>query len=742
MCLRVGLDLTSKAAILGPYVAAGPRVRPSPFTLERTIASAFFDGPAAQVRTGALVLAAFATFAVFSPEAQAQQAQEMTAPPASRFSVDLGGRAQTIEGFGTSVFSSASDDFYDFDRFADVLVNDFNAEFLRIELSHQALTNPRFNADGTANSTFAPTAPNSEFGAGFPQAAQERFQLDYTTPVVLNSTAGLDASARQAALNENIGKFDFRSLRTNIGVSAANAVLDRKADARIIASIWTPPHWLKGEEARFGELPDAAGNLARVEGTGPRFGGFAASDSGGGTLERAQIGQFAEYVAAYVKGLEEREGIKLDALSIQNEPGNFAGLSHQLVNAELYADALVAVNEAFDRNGIQTKLIGPEAIGPGSTERTRFGALQGPDLNAFNQQAEAIEAVWEREQALGRQLFDGYAIHGSDGFDRRSLRGDTVIDFEQQWEFYLNGLGNQSDGTLVRPDGFPVLDDGTPRSIDLASFDGILDDPNVALGERRFNWQTENSGAFHQWVSPTGLDNIDGTTYEPSGLDQAVSLHHALASGDASAYLFWQLTRPTGDGEIAVGEGNRPANVEVLIITDETQVYDTSSKKFASALHYTRFARAGSVRYDLDLQLAEESQRGTRPDGTPEGFIGDLLGSLYVDEDTLDVSLVFVNTFSSSQTVDIDLNGLDEISAGWVASLTDGFSGVVTDEERTFFGLGPEDISFENGILTVLLAAESLTSLTSNATFIPEPGSALLLAGVGGMLLRRRRRLA
>ena len=660
------------------------------------------------------------------------------------------GRGQRIEGFGTAVFAAQDgttpgiaealgdplrSDFYDYDRFADVLVNDFNASFLRIELSHQALTNPRTLADGSPNPTFNQTANDPNLSP--------RLGLDYTTPVTLQS------GTTRATAEANADLFDFDALRIRTGVRAATAVRAQSEDVRVIGSIWTPPHWLKGPDANFDAQPDSApagsqpfgayspaGAVPREGNEPPVFGGFADADSGLGSLrgDAESLTQFGEYVAAYVVGLERDAGIRLDAISIQNEPGNRAPLSHLLENPTLYAQALVAVDDAFTRYGIETDLIGPESIGIASVERGGFGTRQGLSDGNLIRQGEIIEAVWEAERALGRQLFDGFAVHGSDGLDRRSLRGDVTIDFAEGWDYYLNGIGQQPEG-LTGPRFGP---DADALTVDRQSFDGILNDPNRDLGGERFNWQTENSGVEHFWTSPTGLDNVDGTAYRPGALDQAVSLHHALVDGDVSAYLFWQLTSQTAGG-LADDGSNRPADVAVLLVTDENQEYDLNQKKFAAAQHYTRFANAGMTRFDLTFTAGSEATVGTDLANDDDLlFQGEILGSLFVDEDTLDVSLVFANTYATEQLVEVDLAGLDGLVDGWVASLGD-FTGVFTDADSTFALLGVDELSLDGSILSFTLGAESLTSITNNASFVPEPGSLAALAGLGGVLLRRRR---
>lgn len=116
----------------------------------------------------------------------------------------------------------------------------------------------------------------------------------------------------------------------------------RARNVRIIASVWTPPVWMKQNHddslARF-----CKGQCA-------------------GTLRADQREEFAEYLVAYVKWLA-REGIELYALSIANEP-LFANPFESCVYSEPdYAATLRVVGRRFEREALGVKLFGPEHMG-------------------------------------------------------------------------------------------------------------------------------------------------------------------------------------------------------------------------------------------------------------------------------------------------------------------------------------------------------------------------------------------
>lgn len=153
-------------------------------------------------------------------------------------------------------------------------------------------------------------------------------------------------------------------------------------------------------------------------------------------------------------------------------------------------------------------------------------------------------------------------------------------------------------------------------------------------------------------------------------------------------------------------------------------------KKFAAARHYSRFVRPGMVRHGLDLALAADAGRG---DTAADHFRGDLLGSLFVDEATDDFSLVFINTFAQAKGVALDLVDLSTEYGIDLDELV--LAGVATDRIATFERL--TDLVVSDGVVTLTLAPESLVSLTTNAALIPEPATALLIAGLGLLAPRR-----
>jgi len=142
----------------------------------------------------------------------------------------------------------------------------------------------------------------------------------------------------------------------------------------ILASVWTPPLWMKLD-------PD--------DGLAPFCHGQC-----GGRLNPAMREEYAEYLAAYVAIVQEQTGIELYGLSIQNEPLFANPFESCVYTPSELARTLQTVGARFRREGRTTQLFGPEHMG--SFERNEREGLFGALLD---------------DPAVARYL-DAYAVHG------------------------------------------------------------------------------------------------------------------------------------------------------------------------------------------------------------------------------------------------------------------------------------------------------------------------------------------
>ena len=154
----------------------------------------------------------------------------------------------------------------------------------------------------------------------------------------------------------------------------------RKAQAvgihKFIVSVYTPPAWMKK-------------NLSQVAPS-------SYGDDQGDRLDPFYYDEFAEFMAAYVKIWKEQTGDDLYAISIQNELQFEESYGGALYSPEEYKNAVIAVGRRFKKEGITTKLFGPENL--------YFQGGPRAWIEAINNDPEA------------RQYFDIVGVHYTETF--------------------------------------------------------------------------------------------------------------------------------------------------------------------------------------------------------------------------------------------------------------------------------------------------------------------------------------
>ena len=316
--------------------------------------------------------------------------------PRRMFAVDLAIDAnqnfQTIEGFGTAM-KWATTSPYDQPDFRKMFYRDLGVSFLRVDMNINTLRGPDNNL---------------------------------ATPVTLVED-----------LQANIDAFDFNYLTggQNFGETASAAqsmALDR---FKVIGSIWSPPHWMKGVEYTAGGDP----------GTKMPYLTSFGDSSGGSLLDTSEnLEQFGRYVAAYVKGFEQEFGVPFYAISIQNELAFHEPYSSAVYYPELYVKAVKAVKQAFTHYGITTKIQGPEDVGLGSPEDPSIADRTFKYINAVRNDPEAMAAV------------DIYSTHG---VMWETIGGIQTFRSPIMWSQFLNGRPAE---LYPAPNWVGVANDGKP----------------------------------------------------------------------------------------------------------------------------------------------------------------------------------------------------------------------------------------------------------------------------------------
>ena len=143
---------------------------------------------------------------------------------------------------------------------------------------------------------------------------------------------------------------------------------------RLIASIWSPPPWMKyvhavgGKDRQWNRLSD-------------------------GSREHPNYhAKFARYCEAYVRMIQRECDMEVFALSLQNEP--FFAQSYQscVYNTRQYREIVRTVGRHFKEKGLATKLFGPE------------------DVSELSRIAEYINTACEDPETRG--YLDILAVHG------------------------------------------------------------------------------------------------------------------------------------------------------------------------------------------------------------------------------------------------------------------------------------------------------------------------------------------
>jgi O-glycosyl hydrolase len=154
-----------------------------------------------------------------------------------------------------------------------------------------------------------------------------------------------------------------------------------------IASVWSPPPWMKHNAAR--------GNGTERETSAPGY--DAVPDNTSNQLRRDMFEEFAEMCVAYIRILERETGIHLAAISLQNEPRFSQFYASTVYDPETLRDLIRVVGARFEREGITTRILMPEDTG---------------DLAAIQGFVEPALADPEARRHVGAIAVHGYAFDG------------------------------------------------------------------------------------------------------------------------------------------------------------------------------------------------------------------------------------------------------------------------------------------------------------------------------------------
>ena len=195
--------------------------------------------------------------------------------------------------------------------------------------------------------------------------------------------------------------------------------LKKRGITKFIATIWSPPAWMK---------------TLNKEGKGP-------TTSDGGSLREDRLKDFAVYCAAYCRVFRKETGVDLYALGIQNEPEFAEPYNSCKYNPVQLREALRYVGRKFREEGISTKIYVPEAL-PAQHHLPDF-------FNAINNDTET------------RKYADVFAIHNYDA-DGMNVGGagarewqefakmaNSVQPVKEVWMTETSGHANNWTGAML-----------------------------------------------------------------------------------------------------------------------------------------------------------------------------------------------------------------------------------------------------------------------------------------------------
>jgi len=356
-------------------------------------------------------------------------------------------------------------------------------------------------------------------------------------------------------IDTNIGYFDFEADWPRIAGLAAQAGLSRVAslgDFKLVGSLWSPAPWVK---VPSGNAISGTSGWYPVSGTRwpfiwtHNFAGGKLDISGkplaqfddsalGGTGPTSALTQFTRGTAAYLRGFQNRFGVRFYAVSLQNELGfetHYDSCIYPL--SSQYITALKALRTELDRypDLADIRIFGPEdAIGSDA-----YGLWQyGSGASTYHKNLQYLRNIAADPVAASAEAF--FCIHGY----QRPLTAMAV-----SWSQWFNGwVASPAPGIPANVHGFSYYN--------------------------KKSWMTESSEDDPAWLSPASGLPVAGAW------SIALSLHQALVIGWQSAWVYWLFTDGTP--------------VSQYTLTDATKL--GSSPKYAAAKHFFRYIRPNAVR--------------------------------------------------------------------------------------------------------------------------------------------------
>ena len=459
------------------------------------------------------------------------------APAAERVTLHPDELHQTIQGWGTCLYDDArAREAYRDERFLEAY-RDAGFNIVRIPMVKEVLV----DASG-----------------------------DFSKPVRLTD----DLEANLALMDFHVGPLDdFAHVARWLGENGELPV-------KIVGSVWTPPHWMKGptglSSTYVGNPPsdNPSHPTPWLSGTDTHWNNGRSFNNGnsiGGRLRTEDVDnleQYGRYLASWVKGFEREQGLTLFAVSLQNE-STFenpfdsmtlgVGPSGQRDLGQ-YALALEAAKDAWREFGVPTKVMGPHVAGLGPTPENPFKHAQQIDM---------IQGVRDHPDP---ELLGFLSFYNANYYVPASEAGAKVT------AAYLNGTEavpadwGKDWGVVYRAGG--VAGDGKPI------------------------WFSETGDPAWPWRADEG----------GGAVELPIKVFNALVHGDAVAYVYWQML-----------DGGEDVSESTLIGTKHLDD-PIASKKYAAMCQFSKFIPPCSRRISATFAGGNVSVGGKSEYDTANGL--------------------------------------------------------------------------------------------------------------------------
>jgi len=459
------------------------------------------------------------------------------------------GQRQVIDGFGTCINGNGAKEWYQ-----KAYYDDLGCSIMRMDLTPQFVSP---YSDRAYNSPWFSNQPPLKIDdPSSPGGPDRNFVRVYSDPESYTREFGSYKSpiaVMGPAIGKNIAFFDYTKVAAQGAMARAGlARKDQLGDFKLYGSMWSPAPWVKIANGQkwgnhTGVMPATGTPYPFIWGGNFAGGKLDTSDTplaafDDGTGPTSALTQFARCTAAFVKGFQDKFGVRYYAISIQNEL-NFPEFYNSCVyqTSGEYIAALKAVRKEFDRHPDlkDIQIIGPEDL-LGGDPYSMWQLGGGADVTHKNlQYITNVEKDPEAAAALSFFCIHGYARDGATAAGADS----------KQWRWWA--------------EGWPVSPaQGIPGPV-----------PGFTSYHKK-SWMTETSGESTDWLEPPG-------EFPGSGAwSIALKMQQALTVGQESACLYWQFA-----------EKDDQTTDECLTRGKDT----TLEPKYVAAKHFIKYIRPGAV---------------------------------------------------------------------------------------------------------------------------------------------------